>query len=158
MVDTGLKNATGGRIKRLQDLLEDEFLLTYGDGLSNVALDELLMFHKKSGKIATLTAVKPPPRFGTIEVSSGIVTNFAEKDPKHSSWINGGFFCLSKQVCSLIYGDDISFESEPLNQLVAQGQLAAFEHHGWWQPMDTLRDKRALETIWQDNAAPWIMS
>ena len=158
LVDTGLKTATGGRIKRLQDLLEDEFLLTYGDGLSNVALDELLMFHKKSGKIATLTAVKPPPRFGTIEVSSGIVTNFAEKDPKHSSWINGGFFCLSKQVCSLIYGDDISFESEPLNQLVAQGQLAAFEHHGWWQPMDTLRDKRALETIWQDNAAPWIMS
>jgi glucose-1-phosphate cytidylyltransferase len=157
LVETGLETATGGRIKRLQNLLEDEFLMTYGDGLSDVDLSALLHFHKKSKKLATLTAVKPPPRFGTIEVSNGVVTNFAEKDPKNSGWINGGFFCLNRQICSLIEGDQTSFENEPLNQLVAQGELGAFEHYGWWQPMDTLRDKRTLETIWQNRSAPWLM-
>jgi glucose-1-phosphate cytidylyltransferase len=157
LVDTGLETATGGRIKRLQDLLQNEFLMTYGDGLSNVDLDALLDFHRKSKRLATLTAVKPPPRFGTIEVENGTVINFAEKDPKHSGWINGGFFCLNKSVCSIIEGDQTSFENEPLNDLVAQGQLGAFEHLGWWQPMDTLRDKRTLETIWENRAAPWLM-
>ena len=157
LIDTGLETATGGRIKRLQNLLEDEFLMTYGDGLSNVDLRELLKFHRESGRLATLTAVKPPPRFGTIEISNGVVVNFAEKDPKYSGWINGGFFCLSKRICTLIDGDQTIFENDPLNNLVGQGQLGAFEHKGWWQPMDTLRDKRTLETIWENSAAPWLM-
>ena len=157
LVDTGLQTATGGRIKRLENLLDPEFLLTYGDGLSNVDLNALVDFHKASNRMATLTAVKPPPRFGTIEITKGAVTNFAEKDPKKSGWINGGFFYISKEVCSLIDGDQTSFESEPLNRLVEQGQLGAFEHHGWWQPMDTLRDKRTLEAIWENSAAPWLM-
>jgi glucose-1-phosphate cytidylyltransferase len=158
LVDTGLQTATGGRIKRLENLLDSEFLLTYGDGLSNVDLSALIDFHKTSRRIATLTAVKPPPRFGTIEISKGIVTNFSEKDPRNSGWINGGFFYVNKQVCSLIDGDQTSFESEPLNRLVEQGQLGAFEHHGWWQPMDTLRDKRTLEAIWENSRAPWLMT
>jgi glucose-1-phosphate cytidylyltransferase len=158
LVDTGLSTGTGGRIKRLQNKLDEEFMLTYGDGLSDVNLDLLLDFHRNSKRIATLTAVKPPPRFGTIEVSNGVVTNFAEKDPKHASWINGGFFCLKKEICDFIEGDLTSFESEPLNQLVSINELGAYEHSGWWQPMDTLRDKRTLETIWQNDSAPWIMS
>jgi glucose-1-phosphate cytidylyltransferase len=157
LVDTGLQTATGGRIKRLESMLDSEFLLTYGDGLSNVDLNALVDFHKASKRMATLTAVKPPPRFGTIEITKGAVTNFAEKDPKNSGWINGGFFYLSKQICSLIDGDQTSFENEPLNELVEQKQLGAFEHHGWWQPMDTLRDKRTLEAIWENSAAPWLM-
>lgn len=157
LVDTGLDTATGGRIKRLQNLLKDEFLMTYGDGLSNVDIYALIEFHRKSGRLATLTAVKPPPRFGAIEISNGAVTNFAEKNPKNSGWINGGFFCLNKQVCSLIEGDQTTFENEPLNHLAAQGQLGAYEHEGWWQPMDTLRDKRTLQTIWETSSAPWLM-
>lgn len=157
LVDTGLETATGGRLKRLEGYLQEEFLMTYGDGLSNVDLRALENFHQHSKRIATLTAVKPPPRFGTIEVVDGAVTSFAEKDPKHSGWINGGFFYLSKKVCALIEGDQTSFENEPLNLLVAQGELGAFEHFGWWQPMDTLRDKRTLENIWHNSAAPWLM-
>jgi glucose-1-phosphate cytidylyltransferase len=158
LVDTGLETATGGRIKRLETLLESDFLLTYGDGLSNVDLNALIDFHRRSKRAATLTAVKPPPRFGNIEVSNGLVTSFSEKDPKKSGWVNGGFFVLNKSVCSLIEGDNTSFENEPLNSLVTTGELGAFEHHGWWQPMDTLRDKRTLESIWENRSAPWIMS
>jgi glucose-1-phosphate cytidylyltransferase len=158
LIDTGLETATGGRIKRLENFLEDEFLLTYGDGLSDVDLNALLDFHRRSNRIATLTAVKPPPRFGTIEVSNGLVTNFAEKDPKNSGWINGGFFYFNKKICSLIDGDQISLENEPLSKLVVQGELGAFEHYGWWQPMDTLRDKRTLESIWENSSAPWLMN
>lgn len=158
LIDTGLQTATGGRIKRIENLLNSEFLLTYGDGLSNVDLNALVDFHKTSKRLATLTAVKPPPRFGTIEISNGAVTNFAEKDPRNSGWINGGFFYINKEVCSLIDGDQTSFENEPLNKLVEQGQLGAFEHHGWWQPMDTLRDKRTLEAIWKNRTVPWLMT
>jgi glucose-1-phosphate cytidylyltransferase len=158
LVDTGLQSATGGRIKRLENFLDSEFLLTYGDGLSNVDLSALIDYHKASNRMATLTAVKPPPRFGTIEITEGLVTNFAEKDPINSGWINGGFFYLSKQICSLIDGDQISFENEPLGKLVEERQLGAFEHHGWWQPMDTLRDKRTLEAIWENRSAPWLMT
>lgn len=158
LVDTGLETATGGRIKQLEKLLDSEFMLTYGDGLSNVDLDQLLDHHKKFRRIATVTAVRPPARFGTIEVSNGMVTNFAEKDPQDAGWVNGGFFCLNKKVCSFILDATTSFENEPLNQLVSMGQLSAFEHNGWWQPMDTLRDKRTLETIWQNSKAPWLMN
>lgn len=153
--DTGLETSTGGRIKRLEHQLDDEFMLTYGDGLSNVNIEQLLKHHKRFGKLATVTAVRPPARFGTIEISNSLVTKFAEKDPQDAGWINGGFFCLNRKVCTFINDSNTSFESEPLNQLVALEQLTAFEHHGWWQPMDTLRDKRTLESIWNEGNAPW---
>jgi glucose-1-phosphate cytidylyltransferase len=158
LVDTGLETSTGGRIKKLEDVLEDEFMLTYGDGLSNVNIDDLLDHHRRFGKIATVTAVRPPARFGTIEISNGVVTKFAEKDPQDAGWINGGFFCLNKKVCNFISDSTTSFESEPLNHLVQIQELSAYEHHGWWQPMDTLRDKRALESLWDKGDAPWLMN
>jgi glucose-1-phosphate cytidylyltransferase len=156
LIDTGLDTSTGGRIKMLTKELENNFMLTYGDGLSNVNLDELLSYHNKMNRLATVTAVRPPARFGTIEISNGLVTRFAEKDPQDSGWINGGFFCLRKEVCNFILDDTTSFESEPLSQLVKINELSAFEHNGWWQPMDTLRDKRTLEAIWERGDAPWV--
>ncbi len=156
LVDTGLETSTGGRIKELRDILENEFMLTYGDGLSNVNIDELLNHHRRFGKVATVTAVRPPARFGTIEILNGLVTKFAEKDPQDAGWINGGFFCLNKRVCDYISDSTTSFESEPLNELVRAQELSAFEHDGWWQPMDTLRDKRTLQSIWDKGEAPWI--
>ena len=157
LVETGLETSTGGRIKILEDLLNEEFMLTYGDGLSDVNIDLLLDHHKKFGKIATVTAVRPPARFGTIEVSNGLVTKFAEKDPQDAGWINGGFFCLNKEVCSYISDLTTSFESEPLKNLVKIEELTAYQHYGWWQPMDTLRDKRTLEELWQKGDAPWLV-
>lgn len=157
LVDTGLQTSTGGRIKKLKEILDDEFMLTYGDGLSNVNINELLDHHRRFGKIATVTAVRPPARFGTIEISNGIVTKFAEKDPQDAGWINGGFFCLNKKVCDYISDFTTSFESEPLNDLVEIQELTAYEHQGWWQPMDTLRDKRTLQSIWDKGEAPWLM-
>lgn len=156
LVDTGLETSTGGRIKKLEDKLDDEFMLTYGDGLSNVNINNLLDHHRRFGKLATVTAVRPPARFGTIEISNGVVTKFAEKDPQDAGWINGGFFCLNKKVCSFISDSTTSFESQPLNHLVDIRELTAFEHHGWWQPMDTLRDKRSLESLWEKGEAPWL--
>jgi glucose-1-phosphate cytidylyltransferase len=157
LIDTGLDTSTGGRIKLLENQLDEEFMLTYGDGLSNVNIDDLLNHHKRFGKIATVTAVRPPARFGTIETSNGVVTKFAEKDPQDAGWINGGFFCLNRKVCEYISDPTTSFESEPLNHLVQIQELAAYEHHGWWQPMDTLRDKRTLEAVWENGDAPWLM-
>ena len=157
LVDTGLETSTGGRIKELENLLDDQFMLTYGDGLSNVNLDHLLEHHKRFNKIATVTAVRPPARFGTIEISNGLVTRFAEKDTQDAGWINGGFFCLDKKICSYISDSTTSFESEPLNHLVAIEELSAYEHQGWWQPMDTLRDKRSLESLWEKGEAPWLL-
>ena len=157
LVDTGLETSTGGRIKKLEDQLDDEFMLTYGDGLSNVNINNLLDHHRRFGKLATVTAVRPPARFGTIEISNGVVTKFAEKDPQDAGWINGGFFCLNKRVCSFISDSTTSFESQPLNHLVDIRELTAYEHHGWWQPMDTLRDKRTLESLWEKGEAPWLM-
>jgi glucose-1-phosphate cytidylyltransferase len=157
LVDTGLETSTGGRIKKLVDVLDNEFMLTYGDGLSNVNIDALLDHHRRFGKIATVTAVRPPARFGTIEISNGVVTKFAEKDPQDAGWINGGFFCLNKKVCDFISDSTTSFESEPLSHLVEIQELSAYEHHGWWQPMDTLRDKRTLESIWSKGDVPWLM-
>jgi glucose-1-phosphate cytidylyltransferase len=156
LVDTGLDTSTGGRIKKLENQLDDEFMLTYGDGLSNININQLLDHHKRFGRIATVSAVRPPARFGTIEISNGLVTKFAEKDPQDAGWINGGFFCLNKKVCTYISDSTISFESEPLNALVASQELTAFEHHGWWHPMDTLRDKRTLEELWNKGKAPWV--
>jgi glucose-1-phosphate cytidylyltransferase len=157
LVDTGLETSTGGRIKELENLLDDQFMLTYGDGLSNININQLLEHHKRFNKIATVTAVRPPARFGTIEISNGMVTKFAEKDPQDAGWINGGFFCLNKKICSFISDSTTSFESEPLNHLVAIEELTAYEHQGWWQPMDTLRDKRSLESLWGKGQAPWLL-
>ena len=157
LVDTGLETSTGGRIKKLEDALDGEFMLTYGDGLSNVNINDLIDHHQRFGKIATVTAVRPPARFGTIEISNGVVTKFAEKDPQDAGWINGGFFCLNKEVCSFISDSTTSFESEPLSHLVEIQELSAYEHHGWWQPMDTLRDKRTLESLWEKGDAPWLL-
>jgi glucose-1-phosphate cytidylyltransferase len=156
LVDTGLETSTGGRIKKLEDQLDDEFMLTYGDGLSSVNINNLLDHHRRFGKLATVTAVRPPARFGTIEISNGVVTKFAEKDPQDAGWINGGFFCLNKRVCSFISDSTTSFESQPLTHLVDIRELTAYEHHGWWQPMDTLRDKRSLESLWEKGEAPWL--
>ena len=155
LIDTGLNTSTGGRIKLLEGYLQDEFMLTYGDGLSNIDLNQLLAHHKSFKKIATVTAVRPPARFGTINVSAGIVTRFAEKDPQDEGWIKGGFFCLRKEMCGFIFDLQTSFESEPLNKLVSIKELTAFEHQGWWHPMDTLRDKRVLESLWENGDAPW---
>ncbi len=157
-VDTGLDTSTGGRIKKLESYLDDEFMLTYGDGLSNVDLHSLLKHHHQFGKIATVTAVRPPARFGSIEISDGRVTKFAEKDPQDVGWINGGFFCLKKEVCRYIPDPNLSFESDAMNKLVSNGELSAYEHRGWWQPMDTLRDKRTLEALWNKGDAPWLLS
>jgi len=157
-VDTGLDTSTGGRIKKLERFLDDEFMLTYGDGLSNVDLDSLLGHHHQFGKIATVTAVRPPARFGSIEISDGKVTKFAEKDPQDVGWINGGFFCLKKEVCHYISDPSLSFESDAMNRLVINGELSAYEHRGWWQPMDTLRDKRILEALWNKGNAPWLLT
>ena len=157
LVDTGLETSTGGRIKELENLLDDQFMLTYGDGLSNIDINQLLAHHKRFNKIATVTAVRPPARFGTIEISNGLVTKFAEKDPQDAGWINGGFFCLNKKICSFISDSTTSFESEPLNHLVAIEELNAYEHQGLWQPMDTLRDKRSLESLWEKGQAPWLL-
>lgn len=158
LFDTGLETSTGGRIKKLEGVLDDEFMMTYGDGLSNVNIDALIDHHRRFGKIATVTAVRPPARFGTIEISNGLVKKFAEKDPQDAGWVNGGFFCLSKDVCKFISDTTTSFESEPLSRLVEIEELSAYEHHGWWQPMDTLRDKRSLESVWDKGNAPWLMT
>jgi glucose-1-phosphate cytidylyltransferase len=156
LVDTGLETSTGGRIKKLENLLDEEFMLTYGDGLSNINIELLLAHHHRLGKLATVSAVRPPARFGTIEISNGIVTKFAEKDPQDAGWINGGFFCLNKKICSFISDSTTSFESEPLSHLAEIKELTAYEHQGWWQPMDTLRDKRTLESLWNKGEAPWL--
>lgn len=156
LIDTGQDTATGGRVLKLKDYLEPEFMLTYGDGLSNVDLDALLAHHKRLGKIGTVTAVRPPARFGSLLLSGDFVEKFSEKNPQDAGWINGGFFCFSKSICDFISDASTSLESIPLETLVAQKELSAFIHEGFWQPMDTLRDKNTLEALWVDGDAPWI--
>jgi glucose-1-phosphate cytidylyltransferase len=158
LVDTGLNTSTGGRIKALESMLQDEFMMTYGDGLSDINIGSLIHHHRKFARIATVTAVRPPARFGTLNIVDNLVTKFAEKDPQNEGWINGGFFCLNKKVCSYIKDLSTSFESEPMRSLVEAQQLTAFQHEGWWQPMDTLRDKRELQTLWDSGSAPWLIS
>ena len=155
LVDTGQDTATGGRLLRLREYLDDQFMFTYGDGLSNVDLDSLLAHHKKNGKIGTVTAVRPPARFGSLVIDGESVMRFSEKNPQDAGWINGGFFCFSKSICDYIPGPLTSLESTPLEKLVEEKELSAFTHEGFWQPMDTLRDKKTLESLWQDGNAPW---
>lgn len=155
LVDTGQDTATGGRLLKLRDHLDDEFMFTYGDGLSNVDLDALLSHHKRIGKIGTVTAVRPPARFGSIVIDGEAVERFSEKNPQDAGWINGGFFCFSKSICDYIPSSSTSLESTPLEKLVSERELSAYTHEGFWQPMDTLRDRHTLETLWQEGNAPW---
>ena len=155
MVDTGLSTSTGGRIKKLQSELNEEFMLTYGDGLSNIDLELLLSKHNSEGKIATVTAVHPPARFGSLVIKDSLVIKFSEKDPEDTGWINGGYFCFNKKICDYLPDYETPLESTPLHNLVRAHQLSAFLHQGWWQPMDSLRDKRILEELWNSGNIPW---
>jgi glucose-1-phosphate cytidylyltransferase len=158
LIDTGQGTATGGRIKRLQPQIGDEtFMLTWGDGLSTVDLDALLAFHRAHGKLATLTAARPPARFGHLEIEDDRISEFSEKPQTGEGWINGAFFVLEPQVFDYIAGDDTQFEREPLENLAKDGQLMAFRHYGFWQCMDTLRDKKLLEELWDTGHAPWAI-
>ncbi|MFO0972164.1 MAG: glucose-1-phosphate cytidylyltransferase [Phycisphaerae bacterium] len=156
LIDTGADTATAGRLKRLAGQLRDEpFLMTYGDGVSDVDLAALLRFHRQHGRLATVTAVRPPARFGRLDLDGPRVARFSEKPQTDEGWINGGFFVLQPEVLRYIDGDAISFEREPLERLARDGELMAFRHAGFWQCMDTLRDLRLLESLWQSGAAPW---
>jgi glucose-1-phosphate cytidylyltransferase len=157
LVDTGEHTLTGGRLKRVADYVKEEaaFCFTYGDGLSDVDIAESIRFHRRHGRWATVTAVQPPGRYGVIERRGDQVTRFAEKPRGDGAVINGGFFVLSPQVLDLIDRDDTSWEGAPLTQLALMQQMMAFEHQGFWQPMDTLRDKTHLEELWQSGKAPW---
>ena len=156
LVDTGLNTSTGGRVKRLEEWLKnDTFMLTYGDGVSNVDLAALMKFHKSHGRIATVTAVRPPSRFGGLIFEDGLVTHFTEKPQIGEGWINGGFLVFEPEVFNYLHGDQTILEAQALEQLAADGQLAAYQHNEFWQCMDTLRDKRLLENLWQNGEAPW---
>ena len=156
VVDTGLNTMTGGRIKRIGKYIGNEtFMVTYGDGVSDVPIDKVVEFHKKHGKIATLTAVHPDGRFGIMDVDGDAIKAFREKSTQDTGWVNGGFMVLEPAVLDYIKDDTIMFEREPVEKLCADGQLMAFKHRGFWQCMDTLRDKEALEKYWDSGKAPW---
>ena len=156
LIDTGENTLTGGRLKRVRDYLGNEdFCFTYGDGVGSVDITKLIEFHKKHGKKATVTAVQPPGRFGALEMTGSTVTSFVEKPHGDGMYINGGFFVLNPSVIDLIEGDSTIWERQPLETLATKGQLEAFKHDGFWQPMDTLRDKQNLEEMWQSGEAPW---
>ena len=157
LVDTGERTMTGGRLKRALPYVEgeDAFFFTYGDGLANTDVTALLEFHREQGAVATITAVQPPGRFGALDLDGERVRGFREKPRGDGGWINGGFFVLSPDVRRYLDGDDCVWENEPLDGLARDGELASFEHRGFWQPMDTLRDKRHLEELWHTGEAPW---
>lgn len=156
LIDTGQKSDTGGRLKRVGSYLDDEpFCFTYGDGVSDVDIGELIAFHTRHGLLATMTAVQPPGRFGALDLDGDRIRAFKEKPRGDASWINGGFFILSPGVLDYIAGDSISWEQEPLTRLAEAGQLAAYRHSGFWQCMDTLKHKKLLESLWQSGKAPW---
>ena len=157
LVDTGEKTMIGGRIKRILPYLgeDEEFCLTYGDGVGNVDISAAIDLHRSEGRLATVTATQPPGRFGAIRSEGRRVTGFQEKPIGDGGWINGGFFVLSPEVGRYIEGDATVWEQEPMQQLADEGQLSVYFHHGFWQPMDTLRDKRHLEDLWASGRAPW---
>ncbi|AMM14728.1 glucose-1-phosphate cytidylyltransferase [Burkholderia sp. PAMC 28687] len=159
LIDTGPETMTGGRLKRVAPYLgDDTFCLTYGDGLSNINISAEIEFHRKNGKLATVAATQPPGRFGVLNIAaSAEVTSFEEKPTDEIGWINGGFFVLEPKAIDYIAGDATSWELDPLRNLARDGQLAAFQHHGFWQPCDTLRDKRQLEALWESGNAPWAV-
>jgi glucose-1-phosphate cytidylyltransferase len=156
LIDTGQDTLTGGRIKRLQSWLGNQtFMLTWGDGVSDVDLDALLKFHKSHGKLATMTAVRPPARFGHLEFDGDRVERFTEKPQTSEGWINGAFFVLEPGIFDYVEGDQTQWEKEPMENLAADGQLMAYKHTSFWQCMDTLRDKRLLQSLWDDGNPPW---
>src|SRR3989344_1637346 len=156
LVDTGEGTMTGGRIKRVKEHIgNDDFCLTYGDGVADVNIKELIEFHKSHGGLATMTATQPPGRFGALGLHGTVIESFKEKPAGDGNWINGGFFVLNSKVLELIANDQTIFEKEPLEKLASQKQLHSFFHNGFWQPMDTLRDKNFLEESWQSGRAPW---
>jgi len=156
LVDTGMETQTGGRIKRIGKYLGNEaFMFTYGDGVADVNIKELLGFHRSHGKLATVTAVRPLGRFGALSIKENCVKKFQEKTEGNSSWINGGFFVLEPKIIDYINGDQTPFETEPVRKLAEESQLMAYKHSGFWQPMDTMREKNMLEDLWRSGKAPW---
>ncbi len=156
LVDTGVETMTGGRLRRVAEHLDDEtFCLTYGDGVADIKIQDVVAHHRRHGRAATVTAVRPPGRFGALDLAGEKVKGFIEKPQGDGSWINGGFFVLEPSVIDRIADDSTVWESEPLAGLARDGQLSAYMHNGFWQPMDTLRDKRHLEELWQSGKAEW---
>ncbi|MEM9450272.1 MAG: glucose-1-phosphate cytidylyltransferase [Cyanobacteria bacterium P01_E01_bin.6] len=157
LIETGLSTNTGGRIKRLAPYLGDgqTFMLTWGDGVSDINLNDLLDFHKSHGKLATLTAVRPPARFGHLDLEGDRIVEFSEKVQTREGWINGAFFVLEPEIFDYIQGDNSQWEKSPLENLAKDGELMAFRHHGFWQCMDTARDKKLLQNLWKSGKAPW---
>lgn len=158
LVDTGANTLTGGRLKRLEKwLTEDSFMMTYGDGLADVDIHDLYAFHARHGRLATVTAVRPPSRFGGLMFEEARVVGFNEKPVIGEGWVNGGFFVLNRSVLDYIEGDDTAWERSPVERIVGDGQLMAYHHRGFWQPMDTVRDKQILESLWASGNAPWVV-
>ena len=156
MINTGMNSMTGGRIKRMKSYINNKtFMLTYGDGVSNINIDDLLKFHKSHGKMVTVSAVHPNARFGELEINDNKVISFQEKPQTKTGWINGGYFVIEPEFLELIEGDNSMLEKEPLEKAAALGELMAFQHDGFWQCMDTKRDRDYLEDLWQSNSAPW---
>ncbi|KRE75412.1 glucose-1-phosphate cytidylyltransferase [Paenibacillus sp. Soil750] len=157
LVNTGLDTMTGGRVKRIQPYINNEaFMLTYGDGVSNVNINELLQFHKLHGRLSTVTSVQPSGRFGALELNdNNEVKGFQEKPKGDGSWVNAGFFVMEPEIFNFIENDTTILEKEPLEQLATKGELMSYKHNGFWQPMDTMRDKNLLEDLWKNGTAPW---
>ena len=155
LVDTGLDTMTGGRLKRIQSHIDDTFCVTYGDGLCNIDINNLISFHREKKSIATLTAVHPPERFGVLSLNDDYVTEFHEKHSGESSWINGGFFVFEPEIFDYLDDDMTVLEKFPLETLAKENKLTAFKHNGFWYPMDTLREKKYLENLWATEKAPW---
>lgn len=155
VIDTGLKTSTGGRLKRVGHLLNDKFFFTYGDGLANINLQELEEQHNKNKTLACVTAVQAPGRFGSLKITGGIASSFEEKPIGDGGWINGGFFLVDKRAVRCIEGDETDWERDVLPKMARDGNLAAYQHTNFWHAMDTLRDKRHLEKLWEENKAPW---
>lgn len=157
LIDTGLNTMTGGRLGRIQKYInEDTFLMTYGDGVSNININELVRFHNNHNKLVTMTAVQPEGRFGSLQIDrTGKVLNFEEKPPGDGGWVNGGFFVINKEALRFVQSDNTVWEQEPLKKLSSNGELMSYRHNGFWKPMDTLSDKMALERLWNSGGPPW---
>tara|TARA_Y100000310_G_scaffold60981_1_gene56240 strand:- start:563 stop:1264 length:702 start_codon:yes stop_codon:yes gene_type:complete len=155
LVDTGLNTMTGGRLKRIQNSIDDTFCVTYGDGLSNVDINNLIAFHRKKKSVATLTATHPPERFGVLDLNGDYVTEFHEKHSGESSWVNGGFFVFEPEIFDYLQDDSTILERTPLETLAKENKLTAFKHNGFWYAMDTLREKKYLENLWVSEKTPW---